>query len=151
MNCLVRLAQDDDADQASSVIQRAPRETNARDYSAENIEKIVGNFTPSAVRALIANHTAFFVAVMGVRIVGTAFLNGNSVETPMVSPDLQRRGVGRLLMRSIEGVARDRGVSRLSLWSSITAEAFYDKLGYIAIRDHFRGNERTIIMERSLD
>jgi GNAT superfamily N-acetyltransferase len=69
----------------------------------------------------------------------------------MVSPDLQRRGVGRLLMRSIEGVARDGGVSRLSLQSSITAEAFYDKLGYIAIRDHFRGNERTIIMERSLD
>jgi histone acetyltransferase (RNA polymerase elongator complex component) len=54
-------------------------------------------------------------------------------------------------MRSIEGVARDGGVSRLSLQSSITAEAFYDKLGYIAIRDHFRGNERTIIMERSLD
>jgi hypothetical protein len=108
MNCVVRFARDDDAEQASAVIERALRETNARDYSAENIKRIVGNFTPSAVRALIANHTAFFVAVVGERIAGTASLNGSCVQTVMVSHDLQGRGVGPLMMRGIEG-ARGAG------------------------------------------
>jgi len=33
---------------------------------------------------------------------------------------------------------------------SITAEAFYAKLGFNAVRDSYHGDERTIIMERWL-
>jgi hypothetical protein len=35
----------------------------------------------------------------------------------------------------------------LSLRSSVTAEAFYTRLGFKAVRDAFHDDERTIIME----
>ena len=35
--------------------------------------------------------------------------------------------------------------------SSITAEAFYVKLGYAAIDDNYHGAERTIVMEHRLE
>jgi hypothetical protein len=35
--------------------------------------------------------------------------------------------------------------------SSVTAESFYGRLGFTAVRDSYYGDERTIIMERSLD
>jgi hypothetical protein len=39
----------------------------------------------------------------------------------------------------------------LTVPSSVTAEAFYARLGFKAVRDSYHGDERTIIMERPLD
>jgi hypothetical protein len=39
---------------------------------------------------------------------------------------------------------------KLSVPSSITAEAFYAKLGFVPVRDVHHGTERTILMERRL-
>jgi hypothetical protein len=38
----------------------------------------------------------------------------------------------------------------LAVPSSVTAERFYSKLGFTAVRDSYYGEERTIIMERRL-
>jgi hypothetical protein len=35
-----------------------------------------------------------------------------------------------------------------SVPSSVTAESFYAKLGFNAVRDSYHGEERTIVMER---
>lgn len=53
-------------------------------------------------------------------------------------------------MAAIESAAATHGVSQLCVPSSITAEGFYRSLGYSAIRDEYHGEERTIIMEKSL-
>jgi N-acetylglutamate synthase-like GNAT family acetyltransferase len=67
-----------------------------------------------------------------------------------VAPGVQARGIGKLLMAEIERTARDRDISALTVPSSITAEAFYAKIGFNAVRDSYHGDERTIIMERWL-
>lgn len=46
--------------------------------------------------------------------------------------------------------ARKAGVTTLTVPSSVTAEAFYVRLGFKAVRDSYLGEERTIIMERAL-
>ena len=68
-----------------------------------------------------------------------------------VAPDAQSRGVGKLLMAEIEKAARERGIPTLVVPSSVTAETFYARLGFKALRSAYHGDERTIIMERPLD
>ena len=53
-------------------------------------------------------------------------------------------------MAEVERTARVRNIPRLAVPSSLSAEAFYVQLGFRAVRDSYYGDERTIIMERSL-
>src|SRR5262245_31075489 len=149
MKCETRAASEDDAADISRVILAALRETNARDYPSSVIERVEQSFGPDAVRELIRKRTVF-VAVTDRRIVGTASLDAGSVRTVFVAPDMQGRGVGKLLMRAVEEAAREAGLQALVVPSSVTAEPFYAKLGFKAVRDSYHGGERTIIMERPL-
>jgi predicted N-acetyltransferase YhbS len=149
MECTIRPARNEDADEISAVVIRTLRETNAKDYASEIIARIEGRFSPNAVLALIGKRTAF-VAVMDGRVVGTASLDGNTVRTVFVAPDVQARGIGKLLMAEIQRTARERQLTLLTVPSSIGAETFYRQLGFIAVRDSHFGEERTIIMERSV-
>jgi hypothetical protein len=56
MECTIRPALEDDADEISAVILRALRETNAKDYAREIIERGEHSFSPSAVLQLIGRH-----------------------------------------------------------------------------------------------
>jgi hypothetical protein len=53
-------------------------------------------------------------------------------------------------MAKIDQEGRDTGVQVLAVPSSVTAEPFYTKLGFKALRDSYHKEERTIIMERNL-
>jgi N-acetylglutamate synthase-like GNAT family acetyltransferase len=150
VDCTIRPALENDADDISAVILRALRETNAKDYTREIIERIEQSFSRDSVRQLMGKRVVF-VATIGSRIVGTASLDGSVVRTVFVAPDVQARGIGKLLMAEIERAARERDIRTLTVPSSVTAETFYARLGFRAVRDSYYGEERTIIMERSLD
>lgn len=150
MDYTIRPAREDDAADISGVIVRALRETNAKDYTDEIIARVARSFSPDAARELIGRRSVF-VASIGGRIVGTASLDGSVVRTVFVAPDVQARGIGKLLMAEIARTARERKIPLLTVPSSVTAEAFYAKLGFSAVRDSYHGDERTIIMERWLD
>jgi GNAT superfamily N-acetyltransferase len=150
VQCTIRHALENDADEISAVILRALRETNAKDYTDEIIRRIERSFTPRAVLRLMSQRTVI-VATIGSHVVGTASLDGSTIRTMFVAPDLQSRGIGKSLMAEIERIARERNIPMLAVPSSVTAEAFYARLGFRAVRDSYYGDERTIIMERSLD
>jgi len=54
-----------------------------------------------------------FVALTGSRIIGTASLDSKIVRTVFVAPDVQRQGVGKLLMTEVERTAREAGIEML--------------------------------------
>ena len=145
----VREATDDDALAVSGVILKALRQSNAKDYSPGVIERVEASFIPSAVLNLFKQRKVF-VALHDQRIVGTASLDGNTVRTMFVAPDVQRQGVGRRLIEAVEAAARIARVEVLVVPSSVTAEQFYARLGFQAVCDSFHGEERTVIMERTL-
>ena len=91
MECTIRPALEHDAAEISAVILRALRETNAKDYTDEIIERIERSFSPSALLQLIGKR-AVFVATVGSRVVGTASLDGSVVRTVFVAPMLRPRG-----------------------------------------------------------
>jgi len=68
-----------------------------------------------------------------------------------VSPVLQGKGIGRVLMNFAENIARDRGFRKISMHARKNAVGFYEKLGYKTVGDEFF--EVTIphyVMEKSL-
>jgi predicted N-acetyltransferase YhbS len=149
MTCIIRPAHPSDADDISNVIIQALRQTNGKDYAPEIIARIARGFEPDAIKTLIDTRVMFTAELAG-RIVGTAGLDRSMARTVFVAPDVQGLGVGSALMAAVMAAARERGIDVLSLRSSVTAEAFYARVGFKSVRDAFHGNERTIVMERVL-
>ena len=85
-----------------------------------------------------------------VRVNSWASLDGAVVRTVFVAPTAQGRGIGAGLMAAVERAAAAGGIAVLTVPSSITARGFYEKLGFDELGDRFHGDERTIIMRRSL-
>lgn len=138
-----------DAVQISQVILTTLRESNAQDYSPSIIAQVAQSFSPEAVAALLGQRQVF-VAVRNGQVAGTASLDGQVVRTVFVRPNLHGQGIGRQLMAAVERVARDQGIAALLVPSSVTAERFYLQLGFQVVREAFHGEERTIVMQRSL-
>lgn len=102
----------------------------------------------ASFRALLQSPDAFVgVASDAGRVVGyvlgfdhhTFYANGRVswVEEIMVSEDYRRRGVGRLLMASLERWARDRQ-SKLIALATRRAAPFYRSIGYEESATYFR-------------
>lgn len=149
MQCQIRKAMPSDASVISQLVIEALRHSNARDYSADIIERVERSFSPSAILGLLTQRRVY-VATIDQQVVATASLDQHTVRSVFVRPRHQGKGVGRSLMQAVEAAASVGGVARLRVPSSITAEGFYASLGYISIRDEFHGTERTIIMEKAL-
>jgi predicted N-acetyltransferase YhbS len=129
----IRAAVESDARAISQVIIAALRTTNAKDYSRAVIEQVEKSFSPSAVAALIGKRMVF-VALDDQKVIGTASLDGQVVRSVFVDPQSHGRGIGSKLMSMVEQRATSLGVTTLLVPSSITAERFYQKLGYSATR-----------------
>ncbi|MFV3306640.1 GNAT family N-acetyltransferase [Pseudomonas sp. NY15181] len=87
-----------------------------------------------------------FVAILGDEIVG----DGNAVRSLFRAPLQQRKDIGQALLTRIEKVALERGIEALLIPSSLTAESFYAHLGYRVVREQLHGEERTLIMIKTL-
>jgi GNAT superfamily N-acetyltransferase len=145
----VRLATIDDANAISSLILCALQEVNIKDYGPALIAEQSKNWTVGGVAAKMHNRITY-IASDGDDIVGTAAFDGQQARTVFVRPDRHKLGVGSLLMQTVEALAIERGLDRLSLLSSIMAQGFYQRLGYSPVGDVFHGAERTILMEKQL-
>ncbi len=145
----IRPAREADAEAISRVIVQTLRLSNAADYPPQVIERVAANFDAAGVRGLLESRQVF-VALDDERVVATASLASDVVRSVFVLPEMQGRGVGKALMRYIEGVARAAGVQLLRVPASLTAVPFYAALGYTVIREVVEGDERTQVMAREL-
>ena len=145
----IRRALDSDAEAISRLIVQTLRLSNAQDYSPEVIDRVAGNFDAAGVRKLMASREVF-VALDGACLVATASLAEEVVRSVFVLPEMQGRGLGKALMKHVEGVARAAGAQQLRVPASLTAVPFYTALGYAVIREVVDGDERTFVMSREL-
>ena len=83
-------------------------------------------------RALEDAHTYFVVAERNGDVAGFGGVDVDSGEIVAlyVDPDHARSGVGSALLSHLETYALDRGYTELSLWSSLNAVDFYERVGY---------------------
>lgn len=149
MECQVRPALEADAARVSQVILAALLTSNAQDYPASVIERVQASFTTDSVRQLMQRRQ-MFVALVDGELLGTASLYGRAVRSVFVDPAYHGHGLGRQLMAAVEQAALDSGLTSLVVPSSVTAEGFYARLGFVRVREHYEGEELTLIMERAL-
>ena len=145
----IRRALDSEVGAISGLVVQTLRLSNARDYPPEVIDRVAANFDAAAVRELMATREVF-VALDGERVVATASLAGDVLRSVFVLPEMQGRGLGKALMKHVEGVARAAGVQQLRVPASLTAVPFYSALGYAVVREVVDGDERTLVMARQL-
>jgi N-acetylglutamate synthase-like GNAT family acetyltransferase len=144
----IRRATAGDAEAVYEIVLRALRETNARDYPASVIDRLVLRLPEGVASKLEEWHA--YVAVVDGRIVGTGSLNGKTVRAVFVHPDYQARGIGTKLMDAVENAANVQSINTLSVQSSITAQPLYAKRGFRVVRQAFYGEERTIVMSKDI-
>ena len=144
----IRRATANDLQAVHDIVLQALRETNARDYPASVIDRLVLTLPETVASNLEKWHA--FVAIVDGRVVGTASLSGHTVKSVFVHPDYQRSGVATKLMGAVENAALAQSVRALNVQSSITAQLFYAKLGFNIVREEFYGEERTILMSKDI-
>lgn len=129
---IIRLFRDEDATVVADLIRRCLVEVNSRDYPASVIELMCAHFDPPRIRELAGQRQMFLAE--DTAILGTVSRDGNKVYTMFVAPEAHGRGIGRLLMGHIEGLAAADGFDHMETGASITGHGFYHRLGYTDVR-----------------
>ena len=104
----------------------------AAHYSAAELSLWTDALQPAKYTALLAGRQ-FLVAEEDGQILGFGVLDLSQslINATYVSPKAVRRGVGRSLVKAMEDLAKQGGVSRLHLSSTLNAVRFYERLGYV--------------------
>jgi GNAT superfamily N-acetyltransferase len=128
----VRRATPDDRDAIWSV-RTASIKTLCESHYGELAEAWANSPPPDDFQDVIRAHD-FLVAEREGAIVGFGFLNRQTatLEAIFVAPAFARRGVGTALLCGLEEIARQAGLSGLTLSASLNAVDFYARAGYQA-------------------
>ncbi|HEX8147623.1 MAG TPA: GNAT family N-acetyltransferase [Pyrinomonadaceae bacterium] len=132
----IRRARQEDKEAIWRVHGSAIRGTCASHYSREVIEVWAGRLRAEKYAEAIDKYE-FFVAEEDGVIVGFGELGqeAGAIQGLYVSPDAAGRGVGRELLRTLEGRAHAHGLKSLSLTSSLNAVTFYERAGFEAVEE----------------
>lgn len=117
------------------------RISNAGDYTPEELARALNDFTQAKAKRILTERYCLLGKINGLVIATISYTPGR-LRTLFVDPDWQRQGIGHTLTQRIEDHARQDGVSVLEVSSSLTAEGFYRRRGYILDRVDFEGTER---------
>ena len=132
----VRRFENSDANEVSELIIRTLRTTNIKNYSTEYIENDVKMFTPQGVIER-TGWTHFYVVCDKACIVGCGAIGSywgkedeSSLFNIFVLPEYQGKGVGRMIMETLENDEYFLRAKRVEIPASITACEFYKRMGY---------------------
>jgi len=116
------------------IVNRAIRGLAVDHYPTDVIDRWVVPVTDEALRDLTLNpdREIRLIAELDGEPVGIAALvvERSELRACYVSPEAARRGCGSALVKEIERLAKENGITRLELASSLNAEPFYAAHGY---------------------
>lgn len=132
----VRRIEDSDAKAVSDLIRKTISISNKKDYPEVIMDQLIEIETPEHVLER-ASWTHFYVVLEGDDIIGCGAIgpywgkeDESSLFTIFVDPDRQGKGVGRLIMNTLENDEYFLRARRIEIPASITGVPFYLKMGY---------------------
>lgn len=138
---IIRKAQKEDAPDIVRCHIAAVHVSAAASYAKELLAEWSKPFSEGRVRryekAIEGPNERISVAVSGSRLAGFGWMTPNTKElvAVYVHPEFGRKGVGRSLVKHLIAEAREFGLDRLHMSSSINAVSFYQSCGFRVIRD----------------
>jgi len=132
----IRRFEDSDAEALSHLVRRNFLEVNIRDYTLEEMERLVRIYTPDRFRTQ-AEEAHMYVALDGETPVGTGTIASywgrptkSILLTIFVLPEYHGTGVGKAILQALEEDEYFLRAERVEVPASITACGFYEKMGY---------------------
>lgn len=135
MDIQIRRARPEDAAEVARLFHETVHRINAADYTPAQLQAWSPEIRPEAFwRKRFRKHKVL-VAITQDRLAGFAELDANGyIESFFIHHRLQHQGVGRQLMQALFQLARTLGLHRLSADVSITAKAFFQRMGFRVVR-----------------
>lgn len=133
---LVRRFAEKDAKEVSDLIIKTIRISNTKDYPVEMMEELTRRMQPEDVLKR-ASWTHFYVVEENSAIVGCGAIgpywdktDESSLFTIFVLPEHQGRGIGKLIIETLEKDEYALRAKRIEIPASITGLEFYRRMGY---------------------
>lgn len=135
-NIRVRAAGTRDAEALWSVHRESIRVLCRKDYSSEQIAAWISGLAPDLyVRSMAEHQEKMWIAEADSGPVGFAGRRRDEITAVYVVPEVTRRHVGSVLLKTLEAGAMQEGVQELWLDASLTAVPFYQGHGYTVVRE----------------
>src|SRR5258706_8288059 len=130
----VRKAEPKDAEAAVAVLRRSITELCTLDHhgDADTLARWLANKTPENFLSWLATEDNFcIVAETNDQIVGVGLLHrSGEVRLCYLAPGAQGQGLGKAILVALEEKAKEWGLRRLHLESTVSARPFYERVGY---------------------
>ncbi len=126
----IRQFKHSDASASSALIRSCWETMRLGDYAVEGIALQIEGTTPEKLVEL-SGSTKFYVAAEDGAIVGFGGYNKEKIRLFFVKPGFQRRGIGSRILDKVLSDARNEGIQRLECYSTIYAEPFYLRHGFV--------------------
>ena len=133
---IIRKFVEADAKEVSDLIIKTIRISNTKDYPLDMMEELILRMQPENVLKR-ASRTHFYVVeensvITGCGAIGPCWDKEDecSLFTIFVLPEYQGRGIGRLIVETLEKDEYALRSKRIEIPASITGLGFYRKLGY---------------------
>lgn len=135
-NFIIRRFKLGDEKEIVALIRSARRKTNIRDYSKELIEELCQEINEDImIERGIKYHT--YVVLNDNKIVGVGsvslyldFKDEVQFHNIYVLPEYQGKGIGKLIIKTLENDEYCKNAKKIYIYSSISAMEFYRKMGY---------------------
>ncbi|RDY26716.1 N-acetyltransferase [Romboutsia weinsteinii] len=135
-NITIRRFRECDAQSVSELVRRNSMEVNIKDYPREYMERLAEIFDYNKALSK-ANSSHMYVACMAEKVVGCGSIvsfwgkeDESILSTIFVLPEFHGKGIGRLIIESLEKDEYFIRSKRIEIPSTITACEFYKKMGY---------------------
>ena len=133
---IIRRFERNDAEKVSELIRTTINVSNRKDYPEELMDALIAAETPEHVLER-AGWTHFYVVQDNGRIIGCGAIgpywgkeDESSLFTIFVLPEYQGKGVGRMIMETLENDEFFLRAGRIEIPASITGVPFYLRMGY---------------------
>jgi N-acetylglutamate synthase-like GNAT family acetyltransferase len=129
----IRLAKSSDAAEAAALLRASITQLCRADHrdDPQTLAQWLANKTPEEFLSWVKNDENFCVVAQSDRLVGVGLLHrSGEIRLCYVLPGMQGHGIGKAIMSSLEGKARQLGLRTLTLESTVNARSFYESLGY---------------------
>lgn len=126
---IIRKARKSDVRKISLMRRKTIRAINSKIYPKKIIEILIEkNSTKNILQKM--KERMIFCAFENDILLGTIDFEGNKIGGLYVNPKYLKKGIGKKLLDYLETYSKKKGVKRLMLYSTLTAEKFYIKQGY---------------------
>ena len=129
-----------DAQATLVIFLRAVRETARAHYSAEQVEAWAADSgdLDSWAAARAAIHTQ--LAIVDGHVAGFTDLDDEGyIDMLFVDPEFGRRGVASALLASVVALARERGLTALTTFASLTSRPVFERHGFVVTGERYFG------------